>query len=337
MSSDFAKGAIVRNIIKGAHPLSQKKAWNLICYYVKKFNTLSLLEHLKDIENIGQLDVERLYARYEWNFLMTLRRRLLFGFMTYLLEPEPEQYDKIKEEFDENLFERVFEKRMNEDKENMNILLKLSHFNNFSNEKESLKHDVKNEMTSWEYNRQRYYNYVCRKFMDEWLTQRRAFNISKGYTNKGKPLGYENNRFKRKEGFWLLEKIQAFNKTQNLVILEQYMYQPDKQESLEILRHANRYPRLYKTVKDNFNKKTKILVKDLSVDRAVLEEKKIKIRKDRIVMDWSTYLLEDNKYFKKIEVSKNNASFVYRTLRDLRTLDTRRRKTRKRRKRRSRN
>ena len=115
------------------------------------------------------------------------------------------------------------------------------------------------------------------------------------------------------------------------------MYQPDKQESLEILRHANRYPRLYKTVKDNFNKKTRIYVKDLSVDIAVLEEKKIKIRKDRIVMDWSTYLLEDNEYFKKVEVSKNNASFVYRTLRDLRTLDTRRRKTRKRRKRRSRN
>ena len=51
------------------------------------------------------------------------------------------------------------------------------------------------------------------------------------------------------------------------------MYQPDKQESLVILRHANRYPRLYK-IKDSFNKKTKILVKDLSVDRAVLEEKK---------------------------------------------------------------
>ena len=55
-----------------------------------------------------------------------------------VLEPEPEQYEKIKEEFDENLFERVFEKRMNEDKENMNILLKLCHTNDFSNEKESL-------------------------------------------------------------------------------------------------------------------------------------------------------------------------------------------------------
>lgn len=334
MSSDFAKGAIVRNIIKGAHPLSQKKAWNLICYYVKKLSTLSLLEHLKDIENIGQIDVEKLYKKYDWSFLMTLRRRLLFEFMTYLLELE--QYEKIKEEFDDNSFERVFKKRMNEDKVNMNILLKLSYTNGFSDEKESLKDYVKSEITNWVYNRQRYYNYVCRKFMDDWLAQRRAFNISKGYTNKGNPLGYENNRFKRKEGFWLLEKRQAFNKTQNLVILEQYMYQPNKHESLEILRHASRYPRLYKTVKDNFNKQIKILVKDLSVDRGVLEENKIKVRKDRIVMDWGTHL-ENNECFRKVEVSKNNASFVYRTLRDLRTQDARRRKNRKRRKRRSRN
>ena len=53
-------------------------------------------------------------------------------------------------------------------------------------------------------------------------------------------------------------------------------------------------------------------------------------------MDWSTYL-DNNKCFRKVEVSKNNASFVYRTLRDLQTQDARRRKNRKRRKRQSRN
>ena len=42
------------------------------------------------------------------------------------------------------------------------------------------------------------------------------------------------------------------------------------------------------TVKDNFYQKTKILVKDLSVDRADLEEKN-KSKKGSIVMDWSTY------------------------------------------------
>ena len=59
--------------------------------------------------------------------------------------------------------------------------------------------------------------------MDDWLTQRRAFNISKGYTNKGKALGYENNRFKRKEGYWLLQKAQALNRIEHLVILDKYM------------------------------------------------------------------------------------------------------------------
>ena len=138
------------------------------------------MEHLKDIENIGQLDVERLYARYKWNF-HNFTQTPTFRIHDLFTGTEPEQYDKIKEEFDENLFERVFEKRMNEDKENMNILLKLYYINDFSNEKEALKDDVKSEITSWEYNKERYYNYVCRKFMDEWLTQRRAFNISKGY------------------------------------------------------------------------------------------------------------------------------------------------------------
>jgi hypothetical protein len=34
---------------------------------------------------------------------------------------------------------------------------------------------------------------------------------------------YENKRLKIKEGYWLLEKLQVFNKTQNLVILGKYM------------------------------------------------------------------------------------------------------------------
>ena len=33
----------------------------------------------------------------------------------------------------------------------------------------------------------------------------------------------ENKRIKKKESYWLLENIQAFNKTVNLVILEKYM------------------------------------------------------------------------------------------------------------------
>ena len=39
-------------------------------------------------------------------------------------------------------------------------------------------------------------------------------------TNK---FTYENKRLKKKESYWLLEEIQAFNKTENLVILERYM------------------------------------------------------------------------------------------------------------------
>ena len=31
---------------------------------------------------------------------------------------------------------------------------------------------------------------------------------------------FENNRIKKKESYWLLEEIQAFNKLENLVILE---------------------------------------------------------------------------------------------------------------------
>ena len=34
---------------------------------------------------------------------------------------------------------------------------------------------------------------------------------------------YENKQLKKKESYWLLEKIQAFNKLENLVILEKYM------------------------------------------------------------------------------------------------------------------
>ena len=34
---------------------------------------------------------------------------------------------------------------------------------------------------------------------------------------------YENKRLKKNESYWLLEEIQAFNKTENLVILEKYM------------------------------------------------------------------------------------------------------------------
>ena len=34
---------------------------------------------------------------------------------------------------------------------------------------------------------------------------------------------YENNRIKKKESYWLLEGIQVFNKTLNLVMLDKYM------------------------------------------------------------------------------------------------------------------
>ena len=34
---------------------------------------------------------------------------------------------------------------------------------------------------------------------------------------------YENKQIKKKEAYWLLEEIQAFNKLENLVILEKYM------------------------------------------------------------------------------------------------------------------
>ena len=34
---------------------------------------------------------------------------------------------------------------------------------------------------------------------------------------------YENNRMKKKESYWLLEEIQVFNKTENLVIVGKYV------------------------------------------------------------------------------------------------------------------
>ena len=34
---------------------------------------------------------------------------------------------------------------------------------------------------------------------------------------------YENKRLKKKESYWILEEMLAFNKTENLVILEKYM------------------------------------------------------------------------------------------------------------------
>ena len=47
-------------------------------------------------------------------------------------------------------------------------------------------------------------------------------NIKYGYLSRNK-VTYENNRMKKKEAYWNLEKLQAFNKTQNLVILNKYM------------------------------------------------------------------------------------------------------------------
>jgi hypothetical protein len=37
------------------------------------------------------------------------------------------------------------------------------------------------------------------------------------------PFTYENKRVKKNEAYWVLEKLQAFNKTENLVVIDKYM------------------------------------------------------------------------------------------------------------------
>ena len=126
-----------------------------------------------------------------------------------------------------------------------------------------------------------------RKFMDDWLLQRRVFNISNGYTNKGRRVDCDG---------------------------------------------------LYEVIKDKLYKRKVLQGKiDLSDPKMKLDTIRCKVRKGVVVMGWNECLNDeiDRKYFTKLEVSKNNASFVYRTLRDLKTQDARRRKNQKRRKRRT--
>ena len=55
------------------------------------------------------------------------------------------------------------------------------------------------------------------KIIEKYIDKIEFKNLSK---NK---FTYENKLLKKKELYWLLEEIRAFNKTENLVILERYM------------------------------------------------------------------------------------------------------------------